>query len=57
MVIVEPSAESLALAHDTFDQFAAFLRAGFDAEQSIHLTGIYLSNMIQFSSFSDWEEE
>lgn len=57
MVIVEPSAESLALAHDTFDQYAAFVRAGFSKEQSANLVAVYLSQRLMFSFGEDYDYE
>ena len=57
MVIVEPSAESLAIAHGTFDQYAAFLRAGFSTEQATHLVAIYLSQTLMFSLGDNFDYE
>ena len=43
---VEPNAELMGLAHNLFEQFTAYRRAGFDERQAFALTATALSTML-----------
>ena len=43
---VEPSADLMGLAHNLFEQFTAYRRAGFDERQAFALTATALSTIL-----------
>ena len=43
---VEPSADLMGLAHNLFEQFAAYRRAGFDERQAFSLTTTALATIL-----------
>lgn len=43
---VEPSADLMALAHNLFEQFTAYRRAGFEERQAFALTATALSTIL-----------
>lgn len=43
---VEPSADLMGLAHNLFEQFTAYRRAGFDERQAFALTTTALATML-----------